>query len=191
MHKHLKMLLVFGVLAGALITAGCATQPQSSTIPQYKVDPFWPKPLQDNWIWGQVSSVAVDNQDHLWVLHRPDTLLDDDKGAQKKPAANRCCLSAPPVVEFDSQGNIIQAWGGPGQGYDWPKNEHGIHVDWQGNVWITGNDPADHHLLKFTRNGKFLLQIGKPELRRYTAVFMLKDKEIGQYTDDLVINCAP
>ena len=115
MHKHLKMLLVFCVLAGALITAGCATQPQSSTIPQYKVDPFWPKPLQDNWIWGQVSSVAVDNQDHLWVLHRPDTLLDDDKGAQKKPAANRCCLSAPPVVEFDSQGNIIQGWGGLGK----------------------------------------------------------------------------
>ena len=162
MHKHWKMLLVFGVLVVALITAGCATQPQSGGIPQYKVDHFWPKPLRDNWIWGQVSSVAVDSQDHLWVLHRPGTLLDDDKGAQKKPAANRCCLSAPPVVEFDPQGNIVQGWGGPGKGYDWPKNEHGIHVDWQGNVWITGNDPADHHLLKFTRNGKFLLQIGKP-----------------------------
>jgi hypothetical protein len=66
------------------------------------------------------------------------------------------------VIEFDPEGNFVQGWGGPGQGYDWPKNEHGIHVDWQGNVWISGNDPVDHHILKFTRDGKFLLQIGKP-----------------------------
>lgn len=68
-------------------------------------------------------------------------------------------------MEFDAEGKFVQGWGGPAkgqEGYDWPKNEHGIHVDWQGNVWVSGNDPADHHLLKFTREGKFLLQIGKP-----------------------------
>src|SRR6185436_12895898 len=151
--------LAFAVLAGAI---GCAHQSATIGLPQYKVDAAWPKPLKDNWIWGQVSSVTVDSHDHVWVLHRPSTMLDDDKGAQQKPPTNRCCVAAPAVVEFDEDGNYVQGWGGPGQGYDWPKNEHGIHVDWQGNVWISGNDPADNHVLKFTRDGKFILQIGKP-----------------------------
>ena len=154
------------VAVAAIVGAiGCAQQPTrmaDGAVPQYKIDPFWPKPLKDYWIWGQVSSVAVDSRDHVWVLHRPNTMLDDDKGAQQKPPTNRCCVAAPAVMEFDQDGNYVQGWGGPGQGYDWPKNEHGIHIDWQGNVWISGNDPADHHLLKFTREGKFILQIGKP-----------------------------
>ncbi len=152
-------------VAGLAVAVGCAQQPAqvgSGTVPRYVVDPFWPKPLPDNWIFGQVTSVAVDSRDHLWVLHRPNTLLDDEKRAQRKPPQNRCCVPAPAVMELDPDGNLVQSWGGPGEGYDWPKNEHGIHVDWQGNVWIAGNDPADHHILKFTREGKFLLQIGKP-----------------------------
>ena len=148
--------------AGFLAMLGCAHQSTQLAVPRYEVDAAWPKPLKGNWIWGQVSSVAVDRHDHVWVLHRPNTLLDDDKGAQQKPPVNRCCEAAPPVMEFDQQGNYVQGWGGPGPGYDWPKNEHGIHVDWQDNVWISGNDPADQHLLKFTRAGLFLLQIGKP-----------------------------
>ncbi|MDB5812382.1 MAG: hypothetical protein JWN94_4504 [Betaproteobacteria bacterium] len=148
--------------SGILAIAGCAHQSMPGTAPEYKVDAAWPKPLKGDLIWGQVSSVAVDRYDHVWVLHRPNTLLDDDKGAQQKPPVNRCCVAAPAVMEFDQAGNFVQGWGGPGEGYDWPKNEHGIHVDWQDNVWISGNDPADNHLLKFTRDGKFLLQICKP-----------------------------
>jgi hypothetical protein len=151
----------FAAIAGIF---GCA-QPRiqsAETVPTYRVDALWLKPLNGNWIFGQVSSVAVDRHDHVWVLHRPNTLLDDEKGAQQTPPTNRCCQAAPPVMEFDSNGNFIQGWGGPGEGYDWPKTEHGIHVDAQDNVWIAGNDPADHHLLKFTREGRFLLQIGKP-----------------------------
>ncbi len=168
--KQTKSLMgIVALVTVAIVTAiGCAQQPtqpgsaSTAGVPQYQVDPFWPKPLQDNWIWGQVSSVAVDARDHVWVLHRPSTLLPDDKGAQQKVPTNRCCVSAPPIMEFDAGGKFVQGWGGAGEGYDWPKNEHGIHVDWQGNVWVSGNDPADHHLLKFTRDGKFLLQIGKP-----------------------------
>lgn len=164
--KHLGALKLPVLLAVVVMLAayGCAHQSntESAGVPRYKVDPFWPKPLQDNWIWGQVSSVAVDARDHVWVLHRPFTLLADDKAAQNTPPGNRCCQSAPAVMEFDPAGNYVQGWGGPGAGYDWPKNEHGIHVDWEGNVWISGNDPADHHVLKFTRDGKFLLQIGRP-----------------------------
>ncbi len=148
--------------AGLVSVSGCAHQSMQTAVPEYKVDAAWPKPLKGNWIWGQVSSVTVDSRDHVWVLHRPNTLLDDDKGALQKPPANRCCTAAPAVMEFDAAGNYLQGWGGPAEGYDWPKNEHGIHVDLQGNVWISGNDPADNHLLKFTRDGKFLLQIGKP-----------------------------
>ncbi|HTE14568.1 MAG TPA: hypothetical protein VK642_05785 [Burkholderiales bacterium] len=170
MKKIFGVNSVAGIFVAALITIitviGCAQQPtqqgSAGSVPHYQVDAFWPKPLKDNWIWGQVSSVAVDARDHVWVLHRPSTLLPDDKGVQQKPPANRCCVSAPPIMEFDADGNFVQGWGGPGQGYDWPKNEHGIHVDFQDNVWVSGNDPTDHHLLKFTRDGKFLLQIGKP-----------------------------
>lgn len=160
----LKIVTVVGIL-GIIAAVGCAQQPATvveGDLPRYQVDPFWPKPLQDNWIFGQVTSVAVDNRDHVWVLHRPSTLLDDEKGAQQKVPTNRCCVPAPAVMEFDANGNFVQGWGGPGQGYDWPKNEHGIHVDNKDNVWISGNDPADHHILKFTRDGKFLLQVGKP-----------------------------
>ena len=116
--------------AAVLGAAGCAQQPTQSAggaIPAYKVDAAWPRPLRGNWIWGEVSSVAVDSRDHVWVLHRPNTLQDADKGAQQKPPTNRCCTAPPAVMEFDSDGNFVQGWGGPGAGYDWPKNEHGIH----------------------------------------------------------------
>ncbi|MGE5525566.1 MAG: hypothetical protein ACM3SS_17770 [Rhodospirillaceae bacterium] len=150
--------------AAILSVMSCAQSPMQTvdTVPRYRVDPLWLKPLQGNWILGQVSSVAIDKHDHVWVLHRPGTLLDDEKGAQQNPPTNRCCVAAPAVMEFDSEGNFIQGWGGPGAGYDWPSTEHGIHVDAQDNVWIAGNDPKDHHLLKFTRDGRFLMQIGKP-----------------------------
>jgi hypothetical protein len=101
------------VAAAAVVTAiGCAQQPtqQASAggVPQFQVDPFWPKPLQDNWIWGQVSSVAVDSRDHVWVLHRPTTLLADDKLAQQKPPTATCCTAAPPIMEFDADGKFVQ-----------------------------------------------------------------------------------
>ncbi len=130
--------------------------------PKYAVDPYWPKPLPNNWILGQVSGIAVDRDDHIWIIQRPLTLTEDEKGATLSPKRSECCVPAPPVMEFDQAGNLLKAWGGPGKGYDWPKNEHGIYVDPVGNVWIGGNDAADHMLLKFTGDGKFLLQIGSP-----------------------------
>ncbi|HXN16008.1 MAG TPA: hypothetical protein VN878_06500 [Usitatibacter sp.] len=131
--------------------------------PKFTVDASWPKPLPGNWILGQVSGIAVDRHDHIWVLHRPLTLLDDEKGAQLNPPATKCCTPAPPVLEFDREGNLLRSWGGPGNGYDWPKSEHGIFVDDAGDVWVGANDPADHQILKFTPDGKFLMQIGKAQ----------------------------
>ena len=149
----------------AIFIASCSSNPDqraSSAPPQYKVDPFWPKPLPGNWMLGQVAAVAVDKQDNIWVLHRPTTLLDDEKGAQKNPPETKCCTAAPAVLQFDSAGNLLRSWGGKGAGYDWFESEHGIFVDDGGNVWIGGNSPKDHHLVQFSPDGKFLRQLGKP-----------------------------
>ena len=120
-------------------------------VPTFEVDASWPT-IPNDWVLGQVSSVTVDSQDHVWVLHRPRT-VEDGQGT-----------AAPPVLEFDDAGTFIRAWGGPGEGYEWPANEHGIHVDHQGHVWVGGNSgqpESDDMLLKFTTEGELLLQIGR------------------------------
>jgi DNA-binding beta-propeller fold protein YncE len=119
--------------------------------PRMQVDPSWPKPLPHHWVLGEVSGVAVDAADNIWIIHRPHTAKAD---AQHVPA--------PPVIAFDPSGAVLQAWGGPGKGYDWVQNEHGITVDPIGHVWIGGNGVDDGQVLKFTRIGAFVLQIGHP-----------------------------
>ena len=84
------------------------------------------------------TSIAVDSRDHIWVLQRPRSLTEDEAGATLDPPQSKCCRPAPPVLEFDAAGNLLRSWGGPGTGYDWPGNEHGIHVDAKGFVWVTG-----------------------------------------------------
>jgi len=135
---------------------------QGSAVPQLLVDPFWPKPLPNSWILGQVASVHVDRHDHVWVVHRPRSLSERELGASLNPPISKCCVAAPPVLEFDQSGNVLRSWGGPGSGYDWPSSEHGIHVDDHDFVWVGGNGPKDHQILKFTAAGRFVLQIGKP-----------------------------
>jgi hypothetical protein len=95
--------------------------------PVYSVAPDWPT-VPTRWRLGSVSGVAVDDQDNVWVLHRPRTLPADQAG-----------MAAPPIIVFDTDGNFVKAWGGPGTGYEWPQNEHGVHIDDEGFVWITGN----------------------------------------------------
>ena len=122
--------------------------------PRFEVDPFWPKPLPNHWILGSAIGVWVDERDHVSA-----TLDNNEKAAELKNA--ECCAGAPPVLEFDANGTLVQSWGGPGQGYEWPQSNHGIFLDHKGNVWIGGNGAGDSHILKFTRNGKFLAQYGK------------------------------
>ena len=126
----------------------------------FQVDPFWPKELPNNWLLGHVIGVAVDSRDHIWVLHRPRSLSDSERGAQLDPPTSECCVPAPPVLEFDQEGNVVQGWGGPADGYDWPNGEHGIFVDHMDNIWIGGNGQGDGQVLKFARDGTFLMQIG-------------------------------
>ena len=168
MRPHqLHLLLVLPVLSwsGAGTESSPEAQPPIAAapatnaapeVPRFRVDPFWARELPNNWMLGQVSGVAVDERDHVWVLHRPRTL-----DARQRGEEGMCCVPAPPVIELDPDGNVVRSWGGPGDGYEWPASEHGIHVDHEGHVWIGGNAAGDAHILKFTADGEFLLQIGR------------------------------
>jgi len=179
----------------------------NTAAPNFVLDPAWPKPLPHHWIVGDVGGIFVDRQDHIWVYHRPRSLSTTDSGMQgaagKDAKGNAisalgfprpygqlsgCCTPAPSVIEFDKAGNLLQAWGGPGDpgflekkcraqdGCVWPAREHGIYVDQNDFVYVGGNGQArnfhgqypwapnfgdDSHILKFKTDGTFVLQIGK------------------------------
>ncbi len=108
--------------------------------PRFEVDPMWPKPLPNHWILGNVIGVSVDSRDHIWIIHRQDSPEPKEVYASTTPPGAECCLAAPPVLEFDEEGNLLAHWGGSGgNGYEWPTSNHGITVDYKGNVWIGGN----------------------------------------------------
>src|SRR5947209_20463674 len=90
---------------------------QAADAPKFQVDPAWPKPLPNNWIMGQAAGVAVDAQDHVWVVQRPKSLTDDEKAASLSPPRTKCCAAAPPVMELDQEGNRVKAWSGKGEGF--------------------------------------------------------------------------
>jgi DNA-binding beta-propeller fold protein YncE len=165
----------------------------------YEVDRMWPKPLPNNWVLGSTVGLAIDARDHVFVVHRGQTSLDQKFASQMaftppaprggragaapaagggfaapaagntvtgyspsdmtKPISEFCCSAAPPVLEFDAEGNLVNHWGGPGTGFEWPPSMHGITIDGKDNVWLAGN--GGDTVLKFSKDGKFLLQIGK------------------------------
>ena len=160
------------VLIAAAIIAGCAGQRTADTtaataastrargVPVFGVDPSWPK-VPAKWKLGDASSIGIDAQDNVWVLHRPRTLKPD-----------QAAMTAPAILVFDAAGNFIKSWGGAGSGFEWPEREHGIHIDYKGHVWVGGNNcpalnlpglkpAADDQLVKFTQAGKFVMQIGR------------------------------
>jgi DNA-binding beta-propeller fold protein YncE len=205
------------VLVLSLLAAGYAVFQRKAVVeaagtqaPRFEVDPMWPKPLPNHWILGNVIGVSVDAQDHIWIIHRQGSLeAMEDYAVANPPGPKRqkgvveaeCCAPAPAVLEFDEQGNLLNSWGGSdGPNYIWPASNHGITVDYKGNVWIGGNattrgvpaeetlggppegggrgaagrngagrgrGPAgpplyhDSMIMKFTQEGKFLMQIGK------------------------------
>jgi hypothetical protein len=128
--------------------------------PRFEVDPTWPKPLPNGWYLGQTIGVGVDAQDHVWIIHRSDSL--DAVEAAADEGTGECCKKTPPILEFDQAGNLLRHFGGKdGDGYQWPASNHGLQIDGKGNIWIGGNGNGnDGHLLKFTQDGKFLMQVG-------------------------------
>src|SRR5581483_344871 len=143
--------------AAAVLCAASLTARQSSAardVPVFRVDPSWPLELPNNWILGSVTGVFVDAKQHVWVTHLPETLTEEEKGAEQTPPIGTCCVAAPPVIEFDAQGKVVQGWGqGPmDDTSNWPRNPHGIFVDHNDFVWI--GTFMHHRVMKFTRDGK-------------------------------------
>jgi DNA-binding beta-propeller fold protein YncE len=146
-----------------------AVEASGMQAPIFEVDPLWPKPLPNHWVIGMTIGVSADAQDNIWIVHRNDSFERKEVYETWKPPAAECCSPAPPILEFDQSGRLIRHWGGPGKGYDWPTSNHGVTVDYKGNVWIGGNGRgtekgrfADNQILKFTEDGQFLMQIGHP-----------------------------
>jgi hypothetical protein len=189
---------VIAILAvgSAMLGKKTVVHANGAQAPRFEVDPMWPKPLPNHWLMGNTIGVSVDSNDHIWIIHRQASLEPMENYAAANPPGPKrqkgvvesdCCEPAPPVLEFDEAGNLIGHWGGPGEGYTWPDSNHGITVDYKGNVWIGGNGrgrapgapapgaaPAvegqavagplyyhDSMVLKFTQDGKFLMAIGK------------------------------
>lgn len=173
------VLLTLGQLSGMIAIA----QGQARALPVFEVDARFPT-MPDNLVLGGVGGVAADSRGNVWAIHRPHTLEEGN-------AHENGYKPAPPVVQFDATGKYLQGWGGPSptKQYEWTNRgglhskyvecescsdvrrtngdgrpgsgEHGIYVDHQDNVWVTGNGDGDGQILKFTKDGKFLLQIGK------------------------------
>jgi DNA-binding beta-propeller fold protein YncE len=190
--SFLAILVALGI-ANYVVEKRAAVEAAQVMAPRFEVNPLWPKPLPNHWIMGQTIGVSVDAEDHIWIIHRAGSLEPGELHATTNPPTAQCCAPAPSILEFDEDGNLLASWGGPGQGYDWPLNNHGVTVDYKGNVWIGGNgrgmppgagrggagrgptDTLDERqvggvqgyfndamILKFTHDGKFLMQIGKP-----------------------------
>ena len=164
MHGFLAGAMVFVLAAGCGGNGNSQSEPESSAdgVPIFEVDPMWPKPLPNHWVLGSAIGVAVDAEDHVWIVHRGNGNARTELGAAQDPPTGECCLPAPNILEFDSEGNLLRSWGGPGEGYDWPSSNHGIAVDPMGNLWIGGNGEDDAHILIFAQDGTFLKQYGHP-----------------------------
>ncbi|MDG2375064.1 MAG: hypothetical protein P8M18_01820 [Woeseiaceae bacterium] len=156
------VLAVLVALGLAQNTLDRSAEAQGKTAPIFEVDPFWPKPLPNNWILGSTIGIGVDSRDHIYIIHRRDTFNWGEIGAATDPVQADCCIPAPNVLEFDPDGNLVNHWGGPGEGYNWPVSNHGITIDHKDNVWIGGNGRSDGHILKFSRDGEFLAEYGEP-----------------------------
>jgi DNA-binding beta-propeller fold protein YncE len=159
----LAAVAALGVAQVVLDTKAAAEGQGTVQAPRFEVDPFWPRPLPNHWVLGSSVGVTVDSRDHVLIVHRGAPTLNErtEIGLATTPrTAEACCLPAPPILEFDPAGNVVGHWGGPGPGYEWPASNHGVTVDDKGNVWIGGNGKGDAHVLKFTRDGKLLMQFG-------------------------------
>jgi DNA-binding beta-propeller fold protein YncE len=203
-----------GSLERLLKKSGVYNASSRGKTPNFVIDPSWPQQLPNNWLVGQIGGLYVDQHDHVWVYNRPRTMTTEEAGLEGPvPGATDengqpinglgqvraygavadCCKAAPSVLELDSNGKLLRAWGGPSDpgfiggkckaeaGCIWPSNEHGIYVDHNDNVWLSGSSAAvsgrgaagrggppwatnkeggDGFVLKFDRNGNFKMRIG-------------------------------
>ena len=167
----------------------CATPVEAPVdSPRFEVDPFWPKPLPDRWVTGDVAFVCVGPRDHVFILNRRN-LSDHELDAGQQ---------APAVIEFDPEGYVVNAWGDPNV---LPAGAlHGFFVDHEGNVWIAGEEGTI--LQKWSHDGsKLLLQIGSRGVADWsqgaakgkswdssqTLIFAVQDVFVDPKNDDIYV----
>ncbi len=153
-----------GSCMGAEDSEATRARDASGDVPTFTVDPSWPLEMPDKWIMGAVTAVFVDAQDHVWVTHLPETLTPEEISAVQDPPLGTCCVPAPVVIEFDAQGNVVQGWGDPATQdiSEFPRNAHGLFIDHNDFVWI--GTFRHHRVMKFTRSGELVMQIGEYEV---------------------------
>lgn len=214
-----RNLLVGATLVALLVTLGisqnileekAAAQAKAGTqAPVFEVDPFWPKPMPNNWVFGQTIGLGIDEKDQVWIIHRGNDFQNLDnteyafpmagaggrgRGAPDPnappppttyaPGPNRvseCCNPAPPVVAFSPAGDVVHSWGGPSVTPEWPDSNHGIVVDHKGFVWIGGNGGPDSHILKFTREGKLVAEFGKKGARMVDGKPVINSNDMNAF----------
>lgn len=168
MNKKLVLAILITISVTALgigqklLNSEITAQSGEAMVPQFQVDPFWPKPLPNKWLFGNVIGIDIDERDHVYIVQRGDNLTGGELGLDRGTA--ECCTAAPPLVEFDPQGNIVNAWGGASATgeYEWPASNHGLEIAPNGDIWIGGNGSGDSHILVFTRDGRYIRTIGEP-----------------------------
>lgn len=195
MKRKLTVMSLGALLAAVLVWGGIQSgavgaQGMIPNAPLFEVDPFWPQPLPNNWLLGSTIGVSVDSDDHVWIVHRGNLAPNEIPAALDPPFAEACCSAAPPILEFDQEGNLLQHWGGPGEGYDWPESNHGVWVDGMDNVWIGGNGGDDSHALKFSHTGEFLLQVGEDGFAEPDSSSMTRYQKVAKVTFDDAANEA-
>ena len=158
------VLVVLGVGQSKLQESSVAAS-NDIMAPHFLVDPYWPRPLPNMWAMGNTIGVEVDERDHVFVVHRNDaSQFGGNTEIGLQGGVSECCTPAPPIMEFDPAGNVVNAWGGPVEGaeYTWPASNHGIAIAGNGNIWIGGNGGGDSHVLVFTRDGEYVRTVGVP-----------------------------
>lgn len=135
-------------------------------MPVFKPEPQWPR-LPDNTLLGQVSGVAVDEHDNIWIVQRPKSVNGWELGLQKEPVEALCCKTLPEVIQFSSDGRYLQGWSGAASAptldgvSQWPNSMHGVYIDKKGDIWLAGAGDDDYVVLRYNSQGQYKGQFGK------------------------------
>jgi hypothetical protein len=161
-----RLLTIFATLALGFAAAGCSAASDASdavpipaTPPAFQADPNWPIDVPAEWVTGPGTGIYVDARDHVWLLHRPERITDEDMAAAHDATVAGCCVRRPPLTEVDPEGHVVRTLGSIERSEDWPYFPHGVFIDHEENIWVASQ--PHHVIMKLDRDGKPLLSLGQ------------------------------